>query len=578
MIDEAITSTRPVEQRDTIEGKRRRELPKWVYPFAGIFSGTLLIGLHATRFGNWIVDDAAITFAYARNVADGHGPVLQSWVEPTEGFSNPSWLALLSVGRFLGLFDRGTIFGVPDYVLFPKALALICCAGILTAFYVAAKRVAEHPGLVVFVAGVVLAANPSFVIWCFSGMENALFGLAVTWLAVVMFGAATDGRLLTTRVALIAGGLAALAALTRPDGLLYGMAYPLVAATQLARSTLRASMRSAGLAVGAFLLPIGAYFLWRYLEFGKLLSLPALAKGQSTPSIENLTRTSELVEYGGTLAGVAFAVLVGMVLVRPSKLRSGMVPLLVTLTLAVVAYVVLVPDWMTQLRFATPVWTLSALAGTLAAGAAVRDTGIRGRVLLVVGLVAVLIPSGTLFASASEKFRDAPTVPMCLVAERLGRAFNAYADILEIKDGSVLMPDVGATAMTSRLRVVDLAGLTEPRMAEFWANKQWVELGNYIYDEVKPTFIHSHAPWSDMTGVIGDSRLSRDYVAIRFRPDNPESGDWVRKDAVTSQTKFDAAVEYATRQVTDSTNKIGGAPRGHCGATLSPGQTPLGAK
>jgi hypothetical protein len=37
---------------------------------------TSLAGLHALFYGRWIVDDAAITFAFARSIATGSGPVL----------------------------------------------------------------------------------------------------------------------------------------------------------------------------------------------------------------------------------------------------------------------------------------------------------------------------------------------------------------------------------------------------------------------------------------------------------------------------------------------------------------------
>src|SRR5262249_23988574 len=44
---------------------------------------------HASVFGSWIVDDAAISWAYARSLATGHGLVAQPGVAPVEGYSNP---------------------------------------------------------------------------------------------------------------------------------------------------------------------------------------------------------------------------------------------------------------------------------------------------------------------------------------------------------------------------------------------------------------------------------------------------------------------------------------------------------
>src|SRR5664280_1331509 len=114
---------------------------------------TGLAGLHALFYGRWIVDDAAITFAFARSIAMGAGPVLQPGGVPVEGYSSPSWLAILTVGRLLGLFERGSWFGVPDYVVFPKMAALCCCASIFACMYAAAREVSSRPVVVTLVAG-----------------------------------------------------------------------------------------------------------------------------------------------------------------------------------------------------------------------------------------------------------------------------------------------------------------------------------------------------------------------------------------------------------------------------------------
>ena len=58
---------------------------------------------HVVSFGDWVVEDAAISWAYARNIAHGLGPVPWPGAEPVEGYSNPLWVALLAVGEVAGL-------------------------------------------------------------------------------------------------------------------------------------------------------------------------------------------------------------------------------------------------------------------------------------------------------------------------------------------------------------------------------------------------------------------------------------------------------------------------------------------
>ena len=85
---------------------------------AAIGIPTALTGLHAAVYGRWIVDDAAISFAYARSIAKGLGPVMQPGDPPVEGYSNPAWVALLALGRWLGLFDHGAGLAFPTMLHF----------------------------------------------------------------------------------------------------------------------------------------------------------------------------------------------------------------------------------------------------------------------------------------------------------------------------------------------------------------------------------------------------------------------------------------------------------------------------
>ncbi|WP_246127586.1 hypothetical protein [Amycolatopsis rhizosphaerae] len=543
---------------------------------AAVLGGLALIGARAAQYGNWLVDDAAITFAYARNLADGLGPVAQPGVPPVEGFSNPTWTALLAIGRLLGLFDRGTLFGIPDYVLFPKALALLCCAGILIAAHSAASLVSRRPWLVTLCTGALLAAVPSFVVWCFSGLENSLFALLVTSLAVVAFRAAILGHLLTPKVAITVGLLAALAALTRPDGAIYAAAYPLTALIQLRRTTLASTVRSVLVSCAAFAALFGAYLTWRYVEFGRLVANTAVAKSQQVPDLKQFTRVGELVLYAGTLAVLLLVLVVGLVMARSSWWRQGIPALLVPLSLALIAYAVLNPDWMGEYRFATPVWAMAALIGPLATAEAFRGSGVRGRFVLAVAMAAALVPSGAAFADAGSRFRDQPTLPMCFVADRFGRVFNTYADLLDVKQGSILEPDLGGTSLTSRLPILDLAGLVDAKIADYYHDHDMAALRDRVFEDVKPTFLHFRLYWGGTTGIATDPRLLRDYYPLYTYPAPAElGGDWVRKDAVHSEEQLAAARAYAAAVVPETERKLWVWPRRSCGDTLRPGQTTL---
>jgi hypothetical protein len=79
----------------------------------------------------------------------------------------------------------------------------------------------------------------------------------------------------------------------------------------------------------------------------------------------------------------------------------------------------------------------------------------------------------------------APTVPR----RTSGYNFNGYADILGVREGTLLAVDGGGTSLTSRLRYIDLSGLADRRIARFWQTDDMSGLRDYIFDDIHPTFI-----------------------------------------------------------------------------------------
>lgn len=544
-------------------------MARYLSAVAAVGVPTGLVGAHALLYGRWVVDDAGITFAYARSIANGEGPVLQPGSAPVEGYSNPAWLALLVAGRWLGLFDRGTWFAIPDYVAFPKLLALVCVAGMFVCFYAVARTTTSWPAIVTVVAGTVTAAVPSFVVWTMSGLENALLVLVTAGIASVLVRAAVAGQLFEVKPALWCGLLAAVAALTRPDGLIYAGAYPLAVLVLLRRDQLGAAVRAVMASMLAFAGPAGAYLGWRLATFGQWLPNTALAKAQDTPTLADVARLGELSGYVGLPLAMTAAAAVTAGLAMRSPERGGMVVLLVPLTLALGAYVVLEADWMRHYRFATPVWALTSLAAAVGgARLLTRIPSLRaGAVVLVVAVGVLAVSAPTLVGHAAQG-RKGPVAPLCVVAQSTGRSANGYADYLQLRAGSLLAPDIGGVALTSRLRTVDLAGLADAHIAAFWNARDWAGLRDYVFEQVRPTFISAHGGWSSTTGITLDPRFGWDYAEIATVAG---STDWVRRDILTSPADLDGLRAYAAAVTLPADFAQRAAPRGSCGNILTPG-------
>ncbi|GAY09194.1 hypothetical protein [Pseudonocardia sp. N23] len=569
MTDTAEVVARPLEDTGP-EPEPPRRGRRWWWGVPAVLVPTVLFGLHALVYGQWEVDDAGITFAYARSVATGAGPVLQAGLPPVEGWSNPAWLGLLVVGHWLGLFDHGAWFGVPDYVAYPKFLALLCVAGVFAAFHAAASAVSRRPVVVTVVAGAIASAIPSFVIWCVSGLENSLLALAVAWIGALLVRASARDRLSSVFPAVACGLLAALAGLTRPEGLIYGAAFPLVALVLVRRGGVLRSLAAAALSGVVFLIPVALYLRWRWATFHELLPTTAVAKSQGLPTVAGFGKVTELVSYAGWLGVLVGAVLVGASLMRATPVRTAVVALLVPLGLGVVAFGVLVPDWMEQYRFATPVWALGALVVTLAGAEVLGGLRVRGRLTVALVAVVAAVFSGVGWAGSAQTFRAAPTAPMCLIVVNTGWEFNGYADILGLQRATFFAPEIGGGALAGRSLLVDGAGLAEPTIAKLWPTKDWAGVRDYVLDDVKPTFFRAHGEFRTQMAFDDDPRFQADYVLIGPSPNG--GGNWVRRELVPDEATMARLRAWAVQaEAADAAQRA--TPRASCGDRIVQGET-----
>ena len=74
----------------------------------------------AWTLGSWMIDDAAITFAYSQNLIRGNGLVLHPNLPPEEGYSNTLWMLLVALPLLWGV--KVSVTG--------KVLSLLLGAGI----------------------------------------------------------------------------------------------------------------------------------------------------------------------------------------------------------------------------------------------------------------------------------------------------------------------------------------------------------------------------------------------------------------------------------------------------------------
>lgn len=221
--------------------------------------------VRARGFLPFMADDAFISLRYARRLLDGHG---LTWTDGqrVEGYSNLLWvlacagLARLGIGwvfaaRCLGV--AATLGSLVALTWFARSLPLLACAAGLA---------------------VVAGAGPSAV-WAIGGLEQPLLALwvvlgTISALPLVDKAVELDGR--SKRQAWSAGVFFALAALTRPDGCLFGGAVvlALLLAQRPDRTRAGLALRLASVVLGTVL----AQLLFRVVYYGDFIPNTGRAK------------------------------------------------------------------------------------------------------------------------------------------------------------------------------------------------------------------------------------------------------------------------------------------------------------
>jgi len=526
----------------------------------GLALCSAVYAFHYTWYSSWYIEDAAISFSFARNAASGEGFVAYPGGERVEGFSNASWTLLLTGLDAVGL----------NPFIAAKLLGLLL--GVLTLSLVLrwTRRVLpEQSERYAVLAPFLLSLCPQFVMWNASGLENSLFNFLLAFAAVRLLDDVELKQLP------LSGVLWGLLAITRPEAPLYAAIAGIFAVlTTAASGGFAKALRFVVGWVAGFLSVFGAWHLWRYWYFawefpntyyGKLAEgdrfQPFGWKVRGWRYLRNYSLQSAqafvlpLYVFGQTGFGrrglrIGAAVcLVGGLLLLPglglvSRVFSWTEPgLLVNVrVLFLTACVALLPalglrrhggrarwlaasqavvavffalytggDWMKGFRWlamaSVPLAVLFTdglvgLAGALQRSPRRRLGRLTLGLVLAVPLVTGVIQSGRyIFLPETSPYDVRWRVAyMQGVQQRLG-----------IERPTLLEVDMGAHMWWSGFGLVDMAGLVDVPMAHHKWEKPFV--ADYVYGDRAPDFAHVHGYWGRRTKMTRHPQW-RQYVKI----------------------------------------------------------------
>jgi hypothetical protein len=462
--------------------------------WALIFVALAVFLLHVTFLFREPVDDAGISVAYARTLAEGHGLRINAESAAAEGYSNPTWTFLLALVELCG-FDSVTWLR-PLGVCFAAASLLF-----LALWGPAAER---RPLRVDDALGPLIAAvHPSFVHWAQGGLELGIQEFGIALLGFLALGMPTQRR------AIGLGLAAALVVLTRPEGALYACAAGIGWLLMLRHPKRRIGALELR-ALLAAALPVLGYVAFRRWYFGEWLPNTYFSK-----HAWDFDGPQYFRNYYGSYMPLVHATLVAapLALLAPGRARvRSLQTILVFAALAFFAFWAK-GDWMREWRFLAPTAPFhGAIIGAAIGGlrGVVVHLGARiarirpyaGRAQLMVGLFAAGYASYRLVPSLLERSPYVQQLGWDIAIElRKGTRYDrVYGPLAPFGMTHPLMiaSDMGVVALGMRdTELWDFAGLTDPAISKTFAAKRGMRFGmlrDYMQHEGPPTVALAWGP------------------------------------------------------------------------------------
>jgi len=224
---------------------------------AALGGAGLLLALHAFARLRFRMDDAYVTYRYARNLSDGIGPVWNRG-EHVEGYSSFLWMLLLAGMHAVG-------------VDIEFAALLLACASMIGLFLLlwrislrftegAAGGVA--PEVLVAGVGLLVAANAAVGLWSMSGLETPLAAALIAALVLAYQRESRAPGLPVSALVLVA------AVMTRPEMAFLAAATGALFLLQAVVERDARRWRHVVLFSATFVLLGGAWFAWRWSYYG----------------------------------------------------------------------------------------------------------------------------------------------------------------------------------------------------------------------------------------------------------------------------------------------------------------------
>lgn len=430
---------------------------------------------HALRYW-FLIDDAYISFHYARNLVEGAGLVLNHG-ERVEGYSNVLWILLLAAGMKCGI--------APEAL--SRLLGLACGVALLEATRRLALQVLPDGPTsrwLALLSVAMIATSRTAAAWSTGGLETRLYTLLVVSGLVLLASEIDRGTTAFPWSSLALGA----AILTRTDGFtLVGI----LAAGLIAFR--RGRIGRHGLVFfGILILTVAAHLAFRRTYYGEWLANTYYAK---VPGFAWAAGFRYLALAAGSYGLYVSLPLAVLTLPRPSE-RASAAWLACAFVLGHLSYVAAIGGDHFELRFIDVIWApVAALAIAGASRLSRVRPGMPGRALAIASIGGVLawnaVPAVKGFPSTDVTFSVELESRLCADWAEVGRYFRDHA----APDEVIALRPAGVIPYLSRLRILDMEGLTDKIIARRPPGPGWTTPGLGRTASWEDVLLRAHATY-----------------------------------------------------------------------------------
>jgi hypothetical protein len=463
------------------EGAGAARRAERVHLALGLVLPAILLVVNMVRVGPFTIDDAYISFRYARNLARGLGLVYNPG-EHIEGYTNFFWTVLLAGGVKVGL----------DPVLLAKVLGGLAACGSLVALWLLSRRLRPYGGM------------PCVATWLFAtsiveggyavfGLETPLFVLLILAGTELVFRERDRGSGFPW-----SGVVFGVAGVTRtaPEAAMFlGLVMLFLGLRFFGKQNLLRGV--------VFLAPVTAHTLFRHAYYGTWLPNTALAKlGNLSQQIAG--GKHYLTEYAQHAWPLLLLALFGLCVAVMARQREALC--FAVVAIAVTGYVLVVGgDWMPYFRFMAPFEPFAFLLACLGArslldpvvdrlvalgstrGVLARGLAVAAGLLAAAGLTSIGVFRMRRFNEAGHKLVTDDKVFWDSASGGAAAWFAAHG-----QPGEIAVADIGYIGYATDYPVLDLLGLVDPvisRLPGGYTNKTGPGYIQRVFDVAPRYFV-----------------------------------------------------------------------------------------